>query len=185
MEPIGRRRRVIDVSDADEESFRRFVAGATTRMARLAYLLCGDRHLAEDLVQNGLIKLYRVWPKIRQPEAVDGYVRTLLLRCWLDEQRRPWRRSESRDGVVPDVPDEFADPIWGVMADERTEALRHALQTVPPRQKAVLILRYFEQLSVAETATTLRCSEGTVKSRAARGMAALRAALPETTGSQW
>jgi RNA polymerase sigma-70 factor (sigma-E family) len=166
------------VSARDEdESFRRFAASAVVPLGRLAYLLCGDQHLAEDLVQTCLIRLYHAWPRIQQPDAVDAYVRKVLLRCWLNERRRPWRRSESRDGVVPDRPDDTADPALGVGSAHVRDILRRALAEVPPRQRAAVILRYWSQLSVTETAAALRCSEGTVKSQAARGLAALRAAV--------
>jgi RNA polymerase sigma-70 factor (sigma-E family) len=157
----------------DDESFRRFVAGASAPLARLAYLLCGDHHLADDLVQNTMIKLYRAWPKIEQPSVVDAYVRQVLLRCWLTERRRAWRRSESRRDQVPDRP----DPAQGVGSADLRDVLRRALAEVPPRQRAAVVLRFWSQLSVAETAAALRCSEGTVKSQTARGLVALRVAL--------
>lgn len=161
----------------DEEGFRRFAAGAVAPLGRLAYLLCGDRHFAEDLVQACLIKMYQAWPRIERPEAVDTYVRRVLLRCWLNERRRPWRRSELRDGVVPDLPDDRSDPALGVVSDQVRDLLRRALAEVPPRQRAAVVLRYWSQLSVSETAAVLRCSEGTVKSQTARGLTALRAAM--------
>ena len=145
-------------------------------MGRLAYLLCGDHHLADDLVQNCLIRMYRAWPRIERPNGVDAYVRQVLLRCWLTERRRAWRRSESRDRV-PDRPDEQADPALGIGSADVREALRRALAEVPPRQRAAVVLRYWSQLSVAETAAAMRCTEGTVKSQTARGLTALRAAL--------
>ncbi|MET1071622.1 MAG: sigma factor, partial [Umezawaea sp.] len=96
--------------DPEDETFRQFAASAIPAMGRLAYLLCGDGHTADDLVQASLIKLHRAWRRIDPPVSVDAYVRTVLLRCWLDEQRKPWRRRESRDGVIPDVADDRADP---------------------------------------------------------------------------
>lgn len=161
----------------DEEGFRQFAAGAVAPLWRLAYLLCGDRHLAEDLVQTCLIKMYQAWPRIERPEAVDTYVRRVLLRCWLTEQRRPWRRRELRDGVVPDREADWADPSLGVGLDQARDLLRRALAEIPPRQRAAVVLRYWSQFSVTETAAIMRCSEGTVKSQAARGLAALRAAI--------
>jgi RNA polymerase sigma-70 factor (sigma-E family) len=164
-------------NDPGDEAFRRFATGAMPALGRIAYLLCGDRHLADDLVQMCLIKLHRAWPRIDQPATVDSYVRTVLLRCWLDEQRRPWRRREPRDGVVPELADDSADPA--LFPSDSNEILRRALGTPPPGQRAAVVLRYFSQLSVAEVAATLRCSEGTVKSRTARGLTALRAAIEE------
>jgi RNA polymerase sigma-70 factor (sigma-E family) len=161
----------------DDERFHVFVARSTGPLARLAYLLCGDQHLADDLVQNCMIKLYQAWPRVRQ-DSVDAYARKVLLRCWLNERRRPWRRSETRDGLVPDIPGIDTDPALTVGSDD-TEVLRAALAQVPPRQRAAVVLRYWSEYSVAETAAILRCSEGNVKSQTARGLAALRAAMSQ------
>ena len=91
-------------ASGDEAGFREFARERALPLRRTAFLLCGDWHLAEDLVQVALIKLYRVWPKAARTGPVDNYARQVLLRCWLDERRRPWRRNERRDGVVPDEP---------------------------------------------------------------------------------
>lgn len=161
-------------SRSDDERFHVFAAQGTRSLTRLAYLLCGDQHLAHDLVQICLIRLYQAWPRVRDKTAVDAYARKVLLRCWLNEQRRPWRRRENRDGVVPDTP--APDPDLAGAA-HRKEVLRTALAQLPPRQRAVVVLRYWSQHSVTETATILRCSEGNVKSQSARGLAALREAM--------
>ncbi|MFD9734619.1 RNA polymerase sigma factor [Umezawaea sp. NPDC059074] len=175
---MGKRR-----DDPEDEAFRRFAAGAIPALGRLARLLCGDGHTADDLVQACLIKLHRAWPRIDRPTGVDAYVRTVLLRCWLDERRRPWRRREARDGVVPDVADDLADPAEaGPAFDGDVEVLRRALADLPAMQRATVVLRYFSQLSITETAAVLRCSEGTVKSRTARGLTALRAAVSGPAG---
>jgi RNA polymerase sigma-70 factor (sigma-E family) len=158
----------------DDERFHMFVARSTAPLTRLAYLLCGDQHLANDLVQNCLIRLYQAWPKVRDKDTPDAYARKVLLRCWLNERRRPWRRRESQDGEVPDKAAPHDDPA-GALHDK--EAIRVALDGLPPRQRAAVVLRYWSQLSVTETAAIMRCSEGTVKSQSARGLAALRAAL--------
>lgn len=160
--------------DDDEEHFHVFVARSTGPLTRLAYLLCGDQHLANDLVQTCLVRLYQAWPKVRDKDAPDAYARKVLLRCWLNELRRPWRRSESRDGVVPDQTAPETDPIG---AAHHKEVLRLALAQLPPRQRAAVVLRYWSQHSVTEAAAILRCSEGNVKSQSARGLAALRSAL--------
>jgi RNA polymerase sigma-70 factor (sigma-E family) len=165
----------------DEERFRLFAAGAVAPLARLAYLLCGDRHFAEDLVQQCLIKVYQAWPRIEQPEALAGYARRVLLRCWLNERRRPWRRSEWHIGILPDTADDRSDPALGVGSDVR-KLLGQALAEIPPRQRAAVVLRYWSQHSVTETAAILRCSEGTVKSQTARGLTALRAAVTRLGG---
>jgi RNA polymerase sigma-70 factor (sigma-E family) len=162
----------------DDERFHVFATRSTASLTRLAYLLSGDQHLANDLVQTCLIRLYQAWPKVRDKDAADGYARKVLLRCWLNERRRPWRRVETRDGVVPDRPAATLDQIE---AAHHKEVLRVALAQLPPRQRAAVVLRYWSQYSVTETAAILRCSEGTVKSQSARGLATLRTALADVS----
>lgn len=159
---------------SDDERFQAFATRTNGSLTRLAYLLSGDQHLANDLVQTCLIRLYQVWPKVREKDAADAYARKVLLRCWLNERRRPWRRVEARDGYVPDTPLPESDLARAV---HLKEVVRVALAKLPPRQRATVVLRYWSQHSVTETATILRCSEGNVKSQSARGLAALRAAL--------
>src|SRR5262249_18450024 len=116
---------------------------------------------------------------------LDGYVRTILLRAWLDERRRPWRRERSY-AVLPDAP---AGTVTGAAAGAGTDPGRVAdrltimglLAELPPRRRAVLVLRYFCHLSVEETADALGCTTGTVKSQTARGLDALRARLGRAT----
>ena len=148
---------------------RDFVEYVTTRAARLrrtAYLLCGDWHQAEDLTQQALARLYGAWKRIDRGGSVEAYARRTLLRVYLDERRRPWRR-EHPSGELPENIAAF-DP-----ADDRIVLLR-ALSRLPRSQRAVVVLRYWEDMSVAETAQLLNISEGTVKSTSARGLAALR-----------
>jgi RNA polymerase sigma-70 factor (sigma-E family) len=160
----------------DDERFHAFVARSTAPLTRLAYLLCGERHLANDLVQNCFVRLYQAWSGVRDKDTADAYARKVLIRCWLNERRRPWRHRESRDGFVPDRAAPAAD-LAGEAHDKET--IRVALSRLPPRQRAAVVLRYWSEHSVTETAAILRCSEGTVKSQSARGLAALRAALAE------
>lgn len=146
-------------------------------LRRSAYLLCGDWHLADDLTQATLIKLHGAWPRVVRQHQPVSYARKILLRNWLDERRRPWRRAERRDGTLPETADGTAGPATlQEQAGLRAE-LVDLLAVLPPRQRAVLVLRYFESLSVGETAAALGCSEGTVKSQAARGLATIRARL--------
>ncbi|MFF1609233.1 SigE family RNA polymerase sigma factor [Amycolatopsis sp. NPDC058278] len=159
---------------ADDADFREFARARSGALRRTAYLLCGDWHLAEDLVQVTLIKLYRVWPKVARRGPVDNYARQVLLRCWLDEQRRPWRRRERRDGVVPDQPS--SPPEAGI-----SDPLLRALAEVPPKQRAAVVLRYCADLPAAQVADVLRCSEGTVRSQAARGLETLRGVLEHSS----
>ena len=120
--------------------------------------------------------MYLAWRRVSRYEALDQYVRRVLMRSFLDEKRRPWRRefSHSQDG----------DVFEGATADEPSEErieLLAALATVPPRQRAVIVLRFWADLSVEQVAATLDCAPGTVKSQCARGLRTLREALEQTT----
>jgi RNA polymerase sigma-70 factor (sigma-E family) len=137
-------------------------------------LLCHDWHRADDLTQIAFVKLYGAWQRIRDRGALDAYVRSCLVRAAVDESRRPWRRERAVE-VVPDNP--APSDTASTVADR--ELVRTALARVPLGQRTVLVLRFFEGLDVAATATALGCSEGNVKSQTARGLTALKAALAE------
>ncbi|HEX6233421.1 MAG TPA: SigE family RNA polymerase sigma factor [Jiangellaceae bacterium] len=152
---------------ARADEFVTYVAARRRYLRRTAYLLCGDWHLAEDVVQAALIKLYAAWPRIRREGAEDAYARRTIIRAYLDEKRRPWRRERfGLDGVEPVQP---SAPSY-----ENTDALITALKTLPERQRATIVLRYWYGLSVDETAAELGCSAGTVKSQTARAIRSLR-----------
>lgn len=152
-----------------EEAFREFVVSRLDALRRTAYLLCRDWHTADDLVSTAAVKLYRHWGRVREVENLDGYVRRVLLRCWLDEQRRPWRRERVTD-VVPDRPQPPED-VPGRLA------VLDLLARLPARKRAILVLRFYCDLSVEETAEVLGCATGTVKSQTTRGLDLLRTAL--------
>ncbi|MET7397271.1 SigE family RNA polymerase sigma factor [Dactylosporangium sp. NPDC005572] len=156
-----------------QEQYVEYVTGRLPALRRLAYVLCGDDHHADDLVQQTITKLYVRWKRIRDVEHVDQYVRTMLVRAFVDEKRRPW----ARVGLVPQTPDR-ADPL-GAVDDRVAEAVvvRAALTRVPPRQQAVLILRFLCDMPVEDVAAALDCSPGTVKSQTSRGLAAIRRVL--------
>jgi RNA polymerase sigma-70 factor (sigma-E family) len=166
----------------DEESFRRFAVEHAVRLRRSAYLFCGDWHLAEDLMQSTLIKIYRHWTRVEKDESLASYSRTVLLRTWLDEKRRPWRRSEQTEAAVPERLDDARGPADSPDRLWARELVHKGLLRLPPRQRAVLVLRYFDDLSVAETAHAMGCSEGTVKSQTARGLDALRVSVSQLVG---
>jgi RNA polymerase sigma-70 factor (sigma-E family) len=156
-----------------DAEFGEFLDSRAVVMRRTAYLLCGgDWHRAEDLVQITLTKVYVAWPRLRRDGAVDAYSRKVMVRSAIDESRRAFRRRES---VVEEMP-EVAGPPNGV--DEAVD-VRRALARLPAGQRAVVVLRYWEDLSVTETAALLGKSEGTVKSQAAKGLATLRRLLAE------
>ncbi|MFE2753685.1 SigE family RNA polymerase sigma factor [Actinosynnema sp. NPDC059335] len=150
--------------DRDRE-FGEYVDARALVMRRTAYLLCGDWHRAEDLVQTALTKLYVAWPRVRRDGAVDAYARKVLVRAAIDDSRRAFRRRETVVDEVPDV------PVAGAGSDFD---VRRALASLPAGQRTVVVLRYWEDLSVTETARLLGRTEGTVKSQAAKGLAALR-----------
>lgn len=153
---------------ADDALYREYVVARLERMRRTAFLLCGDWHTADDVVSTALVKLYRHWRRVSAMDNVDGYMRQILVRAFLDERRRPWRREEPRW----DVPDRQAPGESAGVADRL--ALTALLAELPPRRRAVLVMRYFCDMSVEETAEALGCSPGTVKSQAARALETLR-----------
>jgi RNA polymerase sigma-70 factor (sigma-E family) len=157
------------MSPADETAFRSFALARRSALRRTAYLLCGDWHQADDLVQTALVKLYVAWPRVHAQESPDGYTHRILVRCFLDERRRPWRRESPVDAVD--------DQQLATGSTEDRLDLQAALVRLPRRQRATLLLRYWLDASVAETADALGCSEGTVKSQTARAVTALRALL--------
>jgi RNA polymerase sigma-70 factor (sigma-E family) len=159
--------------DRDTE-FGEFVDARALVMRRTAYLLCGDWHRAEDIVQSALIKLYVAWTRVRK-DSVDAYARKVLVRTAIDETRRGFFNRERSVDAVPEVP--VADPSSDL-------DLRVALDALPPGQRAVVVLRYWEDLSVTETARILGRTEGTVKSQAAKGLAALRELLEDEPESK-
>ncbi|HEU0130141.1 MAG TPA: SigE family RNA polymerase sigma factor [Mycobacteriales bacterium] len=161
-------------TDRDEE-FTAFAAAATPALLRTAYLLCLDRALAEDLTQTALARLYVAWPRLARRGELHGYARQVVVRAFVDERRRPWRRERA----TADLPDHAGAEPYGDV-DER-DRLRRAVATLPRRQRAVVVLRVWDDLSVAQTATALGISEGAVKSQLSRALDALRATLADTT----
>ncbi|SES42738.1 sigma-70 family RNA polymerase sigma factor [Actinokineospora terrae] len=136
---------------------------------RIAFLVCGDWALAEDIVQVALVRLYQRWDRL-DPAGVDAYTRKVIARLAIDESRRPHRRAE-----VLVAPPDRPGPTPPADRDE----VRAALGTLGARQRAVLVLRFSCDLSVAETASTLRITQGTVKSQSARALGTLRTLLSD------
>ena len=158
------------MQDRDAE-FGDYLDSRAAVMRRTAYLLCGgDWHRAEDLVQTTLAKIYVAWPRIRRDGSVDAYSRKIMVRSAIDESRKAYRRRES---VVEELPEVQSVPA----SVEDAVDVRRALAQLPAGQRAVVVLRYWEDLSVTETAQALGKSEGTIKSQAAKGLAALRRLL--------
>jgi RNA polymerase sigma-70 factor (sigma-E family) len=169
------------VDQRDEQEFAEYFAARRDAVRRTAYMLCGDWHRADDLAQTAFVALHRRWKKIRDRAATDAYVRTTLVRASIDESRRPWRR-EWQTETLPEPADDT--PGLDDLVATREDLLA-ALKEVPPKQRAVLVLRFFEGLDVTSAAKALGCSEGNVKSQTARGLANLRQVLErevETNG---
>lgn len=159
--------------DSDEQAFVEFATGAARSLRRTAFLMTGDWHRADDVVQNALVKLYVAWPRITKSGAFPTYARRAVVTSAIDEGRRPWRRERSDDAagaLEPDRHDRMSE------VDDRMIIVA-ALADLPPRQRATVVLRYYDELSVEETAEVLGCTTGTVKSQTARGLDALRERL--------
>ncbi|BBH70323.1 RNA polymerase sigma24 factor [Actinoplanes sp. OR16] len=156
---------------ADVDEYREYVSGRMDGWRRTAYLLCGDWHAADDLVSIALVRLYRHWGRVSAVEHPEAYVRQILVRTMLNERRRSWRREQPMV-AVPDRP-----VTGGPESVADRQMFVALLGELPPRRRAVLVLRYFCDLSVEETAAQLGCSTGTVKSQTARALETLRTRL--------
>ena len=158
-----------------DAELRDFVRIAWPRLLGTAWLLCGDRHEAEDLVQTALVKVVRAWPRIERRDDPYVYARTVLANTAASRWRRRRRYDELTAGERPAVA--VPDPASAVVL---RDAVWRALGTLPPRTRAVLVLRYFEDLSEVQTAAVLGCSVGAVKSQSSRGLSRLRRQLDGT-----
>lgn len=148
--------------------FVEFAASRRPDLRRFAYALCGDWHTADDIVQVALSRLYRAWPRIHRASAEDAYARRIVAHAAVDHARRPSRR-EQPVGEHHDEAGHARQPDL----DGGVDVLR-ALDSLAPRQRQVVVMRHWLDLSVEETAAALRISEGTVKSQSARGLSRLR-----------
>jgi RNA polymerase sigma-70 factor (sigma-E family) len=156
-----------------EGAFEAYFAARVPALRRSAYLLTGNWHDAEDVVQAAFVRLYGVWHRVRR-ESIDAYARRVLVNVFLSTKRG----QPAREHPVPNVPDV---PAVEASPDDRV-AMRHALASLTPGQRAVVVLRFWEGLSVAETAATLGVSAGTVKSQTHRAVLAMRPHLAEDHG---
>jgi RNA polymerase sigma-70 factor (sigma-E family) len=156
-----------ELSERDAE-FSAYMQARQPSLMRTAYLLTGDRHTAEDVVQAAFAKLYLSWDKVQKRDSIDGYVRRIMVNEHNSLWRRAWKKREHAAEEVPDTAHHDAydeglnDDLWA------------AVQTLPRKARAVVVLRYYEELSEAETAAVLGISVGTVKSQASRALATLR-----------
>ena len=157
--------------DAD---FSAYMEARQASLLRTAYLLTGDRHTAEDLVQTAFAKLYLAWDKVRERDSVDGYVRRILVNEHNSLWRRAWKR---REHSTDELPEGGQTDAYDTGASGELWSL---VQTLPRKARAVVVLRYYEEMSEAETAAVLGISVGTVKSQASRALATLRERAPQT-----
>jgi RNA polymerase sigma-70 factor (sigma-E family) len=149
------------------DEFSEFVARSYRPLVRTAYLLVGDAGHAEDLVQSALMRTMRSWHRLRATEAAMAYTRVTIVRLAGRWRERRWR-GEIPSDALPDRSDGAESSAVAALD------VRAALARLPWAQRAVLVLRYFEDLTEPQTAELLGCSTGTVKSRASRGLATLR-----------
>ena len=161
------------MKDQERADFEAFVAARYRQLTLLAYSLVGDFPEAEDLVQESLLKTWRAWRRIRHDDPV-GYTRVVVARTYYSSRRRRWRGEQPRsvlpEGKVRAEQDRLGD----------AHLLLQALSLLPPRMRAVVVLRYREDMSERDVAAALGCSVGTVKSQASRGLALLRISLVES-----
>jgi RNA polymerase sigma-70 factor (sigma-E family) len=165
------------VRQEEEEEYIAYVSARLPTLRTVAYWLCRDAHRADDIVQTAITRLYTHWNTARAADNLDRYVRTILVRCFLNEQRLAWAKVRLT-GTPGDTPTPPAPPG----PDVETGAVVHAaLARLPARQRAALVLRFLCDLPVAETARILRCSQGNVKSLTSQGLARLRRILDDRT----
>ncbi|WP_380162715.1 RNA polymerase sigma factor [Kineococcus sp. R86509] len=165
------------MSSYSDTSFDDFAAAAIPRLRRVAYAWCHDWHHSDDIVQDTLERVYAAWARVRRNGEEYAYARTTLVRRLISENRRAWRRHETT--MTADAFAEAADAHHAIsdgtgQVDTRLDTT-DLLARLPLRQRAVAVLRFVEELPVAEVAELLGCSEGTVKSQAHHARMALRA----------
>jgi len=156
---------------ATEDEFVRFAEAAAPRLRRTAFLLCGDWHIAEDLAQTTLAKVFAAWRRISRREAVNAYAMRTLMNTYLAESRKK-RPREVLTGQLPELRVDGPSP-------ELRIAVLEALAMLPPRARAVVVLRYWEDQGIDQTAALLGCSPGNVKSQSARALDKLRLLLDD------
>jgi RNA polymerase sigma-70 factor (sigma-E family) len=158
------------MSEGRPPEFLAYVRGRAGALRRSAYLLCGDAHQADDLVQETLTSVYSRWARVSQADNIDAYVHRILVRTFINERRRGWWKVRLFGAAAPEKAQTGTGP-------EDREVLRAALSRLTPNQQAVLVLRYLCDRSVADVAMLLGCSEGTVKSQTSHALTAMRKIL--------
>ena len=167
-ESLDREERAVRYAD----EFADYAAASQQRFYRHAYLLCGDSDQARDLVQSTLLQLYRRWPRVRAARSIDAYAHKTLVRSFLDGRRKANRERAIRQRLGPPAPPLDSTPLRLTMLE--------ALAQLPPRARAIVVLRYWEDLSVEQTADVMGCSAGNVKAQSSRALHSLRERLGTT-----
>lgn len=161
-----------DGPSPDESGFREWMAVKVPGLRRKAFLLTGDWHAADDLVQDTLIAMYARWARVSRGRNVDAYANRVMVHKFIDDRRRPWRRERSVD-AVPESADERAVRAFADV-DDADGLIGAALTALPAGQRAVVVLRFTDDLTIAEIAHLMDLPTGTVKSRLSRGTDAIR-----------
>jgi len=161
-------------SSAEATAFTQFASARSASLFRTAYLIVGDHQLAQDLLQESLIKTYMAWPRLRDPSKAEGYTRKTIVTTAIS-----WRRRRSFHERPTDLLPDTAVPDSGEVVTTHASIVAQ-LRTQPPRQRAAIVLRYYEDLSEAQTAEVMGCSVGAVKSHVSTGLARLRQSLGQT-----
>lgn len=164
-----------DAPTPDEAGFRSWMAVRGPVIRRKAYLMTGDWYAADDITQEVLVTVYSRWSRVARGTSVDAYANRVLVGTYVDAARRPWRR-ETVVAVQPERPDPHADDAFDAVESGDSRLVR-ALAGLSPAHRAVVVLRFVDDLSVDEIARTLDIPAGTVKSRLSRAVDALRTAL--------
>ncbi|MEU1516912.1 SigE family RNA polymerase sigma factor [Streptomyces sp. NPDC005811] len=160
---------------AGDSEFQAFVIGRWPRLMRTAFLLTGEQHAAEDLVQTTLEQVYVAWRRVASADEPEAYVRRVMINAHARRYRRRLREFLAPKGDDPGPAHEVADTGDRIAQADDRHALLKALAELPPRQREAVVLRYWEDLTETQTATAMGCSVGAVKSNAAKGIAKLRA----------
>ena len=166
---------------ADEDEFAEYAANSLPRLRRIAFLLCQDWHRADDLTQSALTRLYLHWRRAKGADNLDAYLNAILMNVYLSEQRTSWwKRTSVRAEPAEALPETRAGGGSGSGVGEQVEDLldlRAALRTLAPRRRATVVLRYYCDCSIEQTAQLLGCSVGTVKSQTSKALIQLRDVL--------
>lgn len=160
----------------NDEDFVEFAAASRERLRRTAYLLCGDWHRASDITQEALIRVYVAWPRLERKDGLASYARKAVVSVAIDQSRK---RSSTELPAPPDHTVASGHDLAGAVSER--QALMQALARLPQRQRACVVLRYFEDLPVTEVAALLGVNEGTVKSQTSRALGSLRSMFEDQT----